>query len=174
MCRSKLGVPRHAALLRATSMASPPMAARPWLLLSLVVASQAAEVGVSASGQTEEVNPYSESGDSTQECYAWAADGQCRMNTGHMLTQCKYSCWEWFKHRREKYPDAPIDKQMDCDSWSKQGECGKNAAYMRAQCPESCKDVGYDPPPLPATEGKKKKKKRKGKKAKSLMAEDDE
>ena len=62
-----------------------------------------------------------------QECYAWAADGQCTVNPGHMLSQCKYSCWEWFKYRREKYKDAPIDKYMDCNSWASQGECGKSA-----------------------------------------------
>ena len=62
-----------------------------------------------------------------QECYAWAADGACTGNPGHMLTQCKYSCWEWFKFRREKYTDAPIDKYMDCNSWANQGECGKSA-----------------------------------------------
>ena len=101
----------------------------------------------------------------SQECYAWAADGQCQMNPGHMLQQCKYSCWAWYTHRRQKYPDAPIDKVMDCHAWSNQGECGKNPTYMKEKCPESCKEKGYDPPPPPPGEGKKKKKKgKKGKK----------
>ena len=77
-----------------------------------------------------------------QECYAWAADGQCRLNPGHMLTSCKYSCWEWYKHRRETYKDAPIDKYMDCDSWSKSGECGKNPSFMKGACPEACIEMG--------------------------------
>merc|ERR1719421_771381 len=108
----------------------------------------------------DEENPYTESGDSSQECYTWAADGQCRLNPGHMLTSCKYSCWEWYRHRREKYPDAPIDKVMDCYNWANAGECGKNAEYMRSNCPESCKEKGYDPPPAPPTPAKKKKKKK--------------
>merc|ERR1740138_884347 len=91
------------------------------------------------------VNPYTDPhGDTTQECYAWAADGACTGNPGHMLTQCKYSCWEWFKFRREKYTDAPIDKYMDCNSWANQGECGKNPTFMKPNCPEACKEKGYD------------------------------
>merc|ERR1719240_1175038 len=136
------------------------------LVLLLQPASVAAEVAVGATG--EEVNPYTEAGDSTQECYAWAADGQCTMNPGHMLTQCKYSCWEWFKYRREKYPDAPIDKSMDCHSWAQQGECGKNPTFMKPNCPEACKEKGYDPPePPPSAGGAKKKKKSKKKKKKA-------
>merc|ERR1719271_1161633 len=90
------------------------------LLAALACTARAAEVSVDASGKTEETNPYSESGDSTQECYAWAADGQCVLNPGHMHSQCKYSCWEWYKYRRGKYKDAPIDKFMDCHQWSNQ------------------------------------------------------
>merc|ERR1719502_105998 len=123
------------------------MARRGAALLAVLAAARGAEVSVDSSGKQEEKNPYSEAGDSTQECYAWAADGQCTINPGHMLTSCKYSCWEWFKYRREKYPDAPIDKNMDCNSWASQGECGKNPAFMKGNCPESCEEKGYDPPP---------------------------
>ena len=82
-------------------------------------------------------------GDATAECYTWAADGQCGTNPGYMLTSCKYSCWEWYRHRREKYKDAPIDKVMDCHNWANGGECGKNPEFMRNNCPESCKDKGF-------------------------------
>ena len=125
-------------------------------------------LAVSNAGAADEENPYGASGDSTQECYAWAADGQCGMNPGHMLSQCKYSCWEWYKHRRDKYPDAPIDKHMDCNSWANQGECGKNAEFMKKGCPESCKEKGYDPPPPPPSEKKSKKKKKKKKGPKTI------
>merc|ERR1712196_292645 len=67
-------------------------------------------------------NPYTATGDTTQECYAWAADGQCVTNPGYMHSNCKYSCWEWYEYRKSKYPDAPIDKAMDCWSWAKDGE----------------------------------------------------
>ena len=89
-----------------------------------------------------------------------------------MHSSCKYSCWEWYKYRRDNYKDAPIDKHMDCHQWAQNGECGKNADFMRTNCAESCKERGYDPPPPTPTptEGKKKKKK-KGKKAKK--AEDE-
>merc|ERR1719473_303703 len=70
----------------------------------------------------------------------YTADGQCRVNPGHMLTSCKYSCWEWYKYRRDKYPDAPIDKSMDCNSWASSGECGKNPGFMKQNCAESCKE----------------------------------
>ena len=86
-----------------------------------------------------------------------------------MLTSCKYSCWEWYKHRRETYKDAPIDKYMDCDSWTKSGECGKNPSFMKGACPEACKEKGYDPPEEPVAAPKKKKKKKKGKKAKDEL-----
>jgi len=132
----------------------------------------AVEVSTDAAGATEEVNPFQEQGDSSQECYAWAADGQCRLNPSHMLSQCKYSCWEWYKHRRDNYPDAPIDKIMDCHSWSNSGECGKNPEYMKSNCPEACKEKGYDPPPAPPGPAPKKKKKKKKKKKDS--AGDDE
>ena len=82
------------------------------------------------------------------------------------------SCFEWYKHRRQKYPDAPIDKVMDCHNWANQGECGKNAEYMKSNCPESCKDKGYDPQPPPPTPPKKKKKKSKKKKPKEAAAEE--
>ena len=55
-----------------------------------------------------QVNPYQASGDTSQECYSWAADGQCTLNPGHMLSQCKYSCWEWYEYRAKKFPDAPM------------------------------------------------------------------
>jgi hypothetical protein len=110
-------------------------------------------------------NPYAASGDQTQECYSWAADGQCATNPGYMHSSCKYSCWEWYSYRKEKYPDAPIDKSMDCYDWSNKGECGKNPDYMKKTCPESCKDKSYEPPPPPAQPTKSKKKKKKKKKA---------
>jgi hypothetical protein len=74
-----------------------------------------------------------------QECYAWAADGQCQLNAGHMLTQCKYSCWEWYNYRSKakKYEGAEIDRSMDCHGWANQGECGKNpvrAAHQLRMC----------------------------------------
>jgi len=56
----------------------------------------AAEVSVGADGKAEESNPYQEGGDTSTECYTWAADGQCKMNPEHMLSSCKYSCWEWW------------------------------------------------------------------------------
>ena len=74
----------------------------------------------------EEVNPYMSDADSTNECYAWAADGQCSANPSFMLQSCKYTCWEWFTHRRKKFPKAPIDKMYECYSWGIAGECHKN------------------------------------------------
>ena len=116
-----------------------------------------------AAARAEEANPYSENGDATQECFAWAADGQCKLNAGHMLSQCKYSCWEWFAHRKKTYPDAPIDKHMDCHGWSNQGECGTNPTFMKANCPESCSEKGYDPPPEDPSSSKQKRRRRKKK-----------
>ena len=71
-------------------------------------AAEVQKVSTNADGSTEEVNPYESSGDSTLECYTWAADGQCVANPGFMLSSCKYSCFEWFIHRKKKFPDAPI------------------------------------------------------------------
>jgi len=119
--------------------------------------------GETKPAEPEAVNPYTADGDSTSECYAWAADGQCRLNPGHMLASCKYSCWEWFEFRQKSYPDAPIDKNFNCHAWAQAGECHKNTAYMKEQCPEACKDR-YEPPepaPEPTKPKKKKKKKRK-------------
>merc|ERR1712032_1198582 len=104
------------------------------------------------------------SGDSSNECYSWAADGQCKLNPGHMLTTCKYSCWEWYEYRKSKYPDAPIDKEFGCHGWANAGECHKNKDFMEKSCPESCKGK-YDPPeevtPPKSTKSKKKKKRKK-------------
>ena len=103
-------------------MGSPPaekkMASR-WSLIALLAFAAAAE--------EEAVNPYTGDADQTQECYSWAADGQCKSNPSYMLSSCKYSCWEWFEHRRKRYPDAPIDKRFDCNSWANSGECHKNS-----------------------------------------------
>lgn len=115
----------------------------------------------------EDVNPYSASGDSTDQCYEWAANGECSLNPGHMLSQCKYSCWEWFNYRKEKYPDAEIDKSMDCHGWSNQGECHKNPTYMKSTCPQSCKEKGYDAPPSPPKPAKPRKKRSKKKSSSS-------
>ena len=84
---------------------------------------------ISFAAADDDVNPYQQDGDSSQECYAWAADGQCQLNPGHMLTACKYSCWEWynFRAKSDKYAGAPIDRSMDCYGWANNGECGKNA-----------------------------------------------
>ena len=71
-------------------------------------AAEVQKVSTNADGSTEEVNPYEASGDSTMECYTWAADGQCVSNPGYMHSSCKYSCFEWYAHRKRKYPDAPI------------------------------------------------------------------
>jgi len=140
----------------------PPLRAPLCVVLVVLPQLAAVEVAADAKGNAEEVNPFVEQGDSSQECYAWAADGQCKLNPQHMLSSCKYSCWEWFRYRREQYPNEPIDKMMDCNSWSNSGECGKNPDYMRANCPESCKEKGYDPPPTPPTPPKKKPKKKPG------------
>merc|ERR1712194_576196 len=113
--------------------------------------------------------------DATTECYTWAADGQCAANPDYMLTSCKYSCWEWFEHRRKKYPDAPIDKRYYCQSWAKKGECTSNAAFMKANCPESCKkhaDTALPDSQPPSTPSKPAKKKKKKKKSKSTAGEE--
>lgn len=134
-------------------------------------------LAVSGAVANEEENPYAADGDSTQECYAWAADGQCVANPGFMRSSCKYSCWEWFKYRKEKFPDAPIDKRFDCNSWASNGECHKNTEFMKKECPESCKEKGYDAPeepkPVPAPSKKKKKKGKKKKAAGEEPAKDE-
>ena len=97
-----------------------------------------------AVASVEDAPPHQAAGDSTAECYTWAADGQCTSNPDYMLSSCRYSCHEWFAHRRKTYPDAPIDKQPDCHGWAKKGECKANAPYMKTECPESCKDKWGD------------------------------
>lgn len=77
-----------------------------------------------------EENPFMEGGDVTQECYTWAADGQCALNPSYMHTSCKYSCWEWYEHRNAKFPDAQIDRKFHCASWANKGECHKNQARV--------------------------------------------
>uniref|UniRef100_A0A7S3RVM2 ShKT domain-containing protein n=1 Tax=Emiliania huxleyi TaxID=2903 RepID=A0A7S3RVM2_EMIHU len=118
---------------------------------------------------TEEENPFKEDGDKGgSQCYEWAADGQCKSNPGYMHDSCKYSCWEWFEHRRKAYPDAPIDKNFHCHNWAAKGECLSNRAFMTTTCPESCKDKYEDekdePPSKPPTSPQKKKKRKKKKK----------
>ena len=96
---------------------------RPCLaLLVCGLAPRLAAAAGSSSTEEERTNPYKGSADKTDECYAWAADGQCKVNADYMNSNCPYSCWEWFEHRRKKYPDAPIDKSMDCFNWAKDGE----------------------------------------------------
>ena len=82
----------------------------------------------SSASADESINPYKENGDVSQECFTWAADGQCQLNPGHMLTQCKYSCWEWYNFRSKdpKLAEAAIDRSIDCYNWAAQGECSKN------------------------------------------------
>ncbi|KAL1515453.1 hypothetical protein AB1Y20_002078 [Prymnesium parvum] len=133
------------------------LAESPMRGLALLLALQAAA----------EENPFTSDGDATQECYTWAADGQCVSNPGYMTSSCKYSCWEWFRFRKDKYPDAPIDKRFDCYSWANSGECHKNKVFMKKECPESCKDKGYDAPEEPARGPTKKKKKKSKKKVAS-------
>jgi hypothetical protein len=143
------------------------------LSLSLAALSETkfASPGQLARSQPYEENPFVD-GDSTQECYQWAADHECIKNPPHMLEQCKYSCWEWFEHRRQNYPDAKIDKKFHCHLWAKNGECHKNKVFMEGMCPESC-EGRYDPPPEPPdpTLYKQKPKKKKGKKGKKGAAD---
>lgn len=75
-------------------------------------------------------NPYKSESDSTIECYEWAANGQCALNPDFMLETCKYSCWEWYKYRKVKFIDAPIDKDFECHGWSKGGECHNNPVRL--------------------------------------------
>jgi len=126
-------------------------------------ASAGGAVHIKESAPEPEVNPFTADGDATEECYNWAADGQCGVNPGYMLSSCKYSCWEWYNFRASKYPDAEIDKSYHCHSWAGRGECHKNVDFMKRTCPQSCKERGYDapdePPPPPPKKKKKKKKK---------------
>ena len=39
----------------------------------------------------EEENPYKGDADATNECYTWAADGQCAGNPSYMLSSCKHA-----------------------------------------------------------------------------------
>ena len=143
-------------------------------LCGLALAAGAAADAVAVSAAGEQTNPHEAAGDTTTECYTWAADGQCKDNPGFMLTSCKYSCWEWYAHRRRTFPDAPIDKQFDCHSWAKSGECKKNEPYMRTECPESCKDrFEEEPPPPPPSPPRKKKKKKRKRKAKADDSSDE-
>eukprot|EP00316_Scyphosphaera_apsteinii_P021423 CAMPEP_0119306604 /NCGR_PEP_ID=MMETSP1333-20130426/7318_1 /TAXON_ID=418940 /ORGANISM="Scyphosphaera apsteinii, Strain RCC1455" /LENGTH=164 /DNA_ID=CAMNT_0007309941 /DNA_START=33 /DNA_END=527 /DNA_ORIENTATION=- len=109
-------------------------------------------------------NPYaSDTGDATPECYEWAANGECRANADYMHSNCRYSCWEWYEHRRAKYPHEAIDKHFNCFSWARAGECEKNSVYMRNYCPESC-EGRYDNAEgaqEPRTKSKKKRTKKK-------------
>ena len=74
----------------------------------------AVEVSTDAAGATEEVNPFQEQGDSSQECYAWAADGQCRLNPSHMLSQCKYSCWYAANERATPIASSRLNVCIAC------------------------------------------------------------
>lgn len=136
------------------------------LVACAATAEDTVKVEANADGSTELTNPYEASGDTTEECYAWAADKQCPVNPAFMHSSCKYSCWEWYQWRAKQYPDYKnIDRRMDCHQWAQDGECSKNPVFMKENCPESCKMKGYDPPPPPPEESKKKKKKsKKGKK----------
>ena len=113
-------------------------------------------------------NPYEKEGDSTQECYTWVADGQCRLNPRHMLSACKYSCWEWYAHRKAHYPDAPIDKDFHCHAWAENGECANNWDFMKETCFEACKGRSHEPEPAePKPPKKPRAKRRRGKKGKA-------
>ena len=115
-------------------------------MLSLTLAALS-ETKFASPGQLARSQPYEENpfvdGDSTQECYQWAVDHECIKNPPHMLEQCKYSCWEWFEHRRQNYPDAKIDKKFHCHLWAKNGECIRNPAYMWATCKAACAALTY-------------------------------
>ena len=54
-----------------------------------------------------------------------------------MLSQCKYSCWEWYDYRSKakKFEGAAIDRSMDCYGWANNGECGKNPVRAAACVP---------------------------------------
>merc|ERR1740117_686193 len=127
-----------------------------------------------AAAENAPENPHTGDADSTAECYAWAADGQCVANPSFMLSSCKYSCWEWYQYRKKKYPDAPIDKAFDCHGWGQAGECSKNPSFMHEECPETCKDKGYgdESPGTEAPVAKKKKKKTKKEKGKKAVKEE--
>ena len=130
---------------------------RPCLaLLVCGLAPRLAAAAGSSSTEEERTNPYKGSTDKTDECYAWAADGQCKVNADYMNSNCPYSCWEWFEHRRKKYPDAPIDKSMDCFNWAKDGECARASARARRRRARSLSPSpikrrrSAGPPPLPS------------------------
>ena len=91
--RTLPGMPRAVAVLTQSA-----------IVLAVLVAHGAAQTPT----DEPEDNPFKDSADTTNECYTWAADGQCVANPDYMTSSCKYSCWEWFEYRRKKYPDAPM------------------------------------------------------------------
>eukprot|EP00058_Branchiostoma_floridae_P010495 XP_002595983.1 hypothetical protein BRAFLDRAFT_128083 [Branchiostoma floridae] len=63
-------------------------------------------------------------------CAGWAADGECDLNPGYMLTNCRLSCGEC--------TTDCADDNADCPGWAADGECDNNPGYMLTNCRLSC------------------------------------
>ncbi|XP_078617928.1 uncharacterized protein LOC144885728 isoform X1 [Branchiostoma floridae x Branchiostoma japonicum] len=68
--------------------------------------------------------------DDNASCAGWAADGECDLNPGYMLTNCRLSCGEC--------TTDCVDDNAGCPGWAADGECDNNPGYMLTNCRLSC------------------------------------
>jgi ShK domain-like len=81
--------------------------------------------------------------DLVEACPGYARQGECFVNPGYMLDQCKRSCGICDQQRRDK--GIPLeddedctDKHSQCQLWANEKECFTNPVYMFQACPSSC------------------------------------
>ena len=102
----------------------------------------------------------------TEECAAWAKQGECTRNPGFMRAHCRRSCnlcgqpgeggegglpekrfieevQSPAKAAAAAAAAAPCeDRSENCRAWTRAGECERNRKYMHAECRRSCNLCG--------------------------------
>ena len=102
----------------------------------------------------------------TEECAAWAKQGECTRNPGFMRAHCRKSCnlcgqpgeggeGQLPEKRFIEEVQSPAkaaaaaaaaapceDRSENCRAWTRAGECERNRKYMHAECRRSCNLCG--------------------------------
>ncbi|EOD11301.1 hypothetical protein EMIHUDRAFT_214589 [Emiliania huxleyi CCMP1516] len=88
--------------------------------------------------------------DHSEECVAWAAQGECVANEGYMLKSCARACDVCGLPSHDAKAllevrhasDMCINLHESCVSWADRGECTSNKDYMMKNCARACSICG--------------------------------
>ena len=101
----------------------------------------------------EIIGPSTDCVDNNEYCSYWAGIGECEINPGYMLENCKKSCGVCNQDPAPTPVTTPVSNCVDnneyCSYWAGIGECEFNPGYMLENCKKSSGVCNQDPTPTP-------------------------